>query len=139
MTTAAATTNTKKRVTIALSEERPVRIDPEEWPVISTADWYSGQYDCQSFDAVWIKVRQHDDGRMLVYGYAGDGRGGGRPGRRTVTAGYQVSADAEETAIVRAVRRVAGVLATAEHCAGDEECDRMAGEVIAGLPAQEMD
>lgn len=70
------TTEAKTR-TITLTDRAPVKIREDEWPVIAQAsdDSYHGdpggyrQAASQGeIDTYTIKVRQHADGRALVYG-----------------------------------------------------------------------
>ncbi len=140
-------TTTTKKIEIALSERAPIRIVEEDWPVIAESVRWNGEHRFQSFDENWIRVREHDDGRRIVYGFNGDGQGGSRLGRREVQAGFLVGPreprdagmrdpgmgkplgrhpDDDET--IRAIRRVAGVI-------GDS---LMADEVIAELPPEEL-
>jgi hypothetical protein len=122
-----------KQRTITLSDRPPVKIDDETWPLIASGDDHTGQYDFQSFDAAWIKVRRHEDGRTIVYGYAGDGNGGGRPEREDRRAGYLLDTS-ERT--VETIRDVAQELSETEYCstialAAGRRC-------IADLPAEEL-
>ena len=66
-------TDTKrKQRTITLTGRPPVRITEDDWPVIASSSWE----DCDSeyeFRAnrradAQVKVRQHADGRTIVYG-----------------------------------------------------------------------
>lgn len=62
---------TKQR-TITLTNRPPVRVKEDHWPVIahgSYKDW-DNQYEFQA-NRTWkidIRVRQHQDGRAIVYG-----------------------------------------------------------------------
>lgn len=116
---------TEKKITITMSETAPVSVDPEQWPVIASASDHDGKVECQANTEWAIKVREHDDGRRLVYGYARAGRGGKPIGWRPSSAGYLVVAGDD---LVRAIRRVAGVI-------GRED---LAAECIGDLPAQEI-
>lgn len=131
------TTTTEKKIEIKLSEGRPVRIAASEWPVIARASdfWGGSGHECQANEEAWIKVRQHADGRTLVYGLRDRGPGGMPLGYRARSAGYLVraeGADAEHVGdaseIIRAIRRVAGVIGWE---AGAAEC-------IGDLPAEEL-
>mgnify|MGYP000112006900 FL=1 len=57
-----------EQLTITLTGRRPVRIKKAEWPIIAAADWHDGEVRWQA-DRVWrLTVRQHADGRAIVYG-----------------------------------------------------------------------
>lgn len=130
-------TTTTKKITIALSDARPVKIDPAAWPVIAKDAWHSGEYAFQSFDSAWIKVRQHSDGRTLVYGFAGDGAGGSRPNRADISAGYLIPAG-DDDGVIRAIRRVAGALTACDCGPSSADCDALAISVIGDLPSVEI-
>lgn len=68
-----------KQRTITLTGRRPVTIREDEWPLIADAadDSYSRHADAGRYEQArrqgelttwWLKVRQHEDGRALVYG-----------------------------------------------------------------------
>lgn len=119
--------------TIPLTDRRPVTIDPAEWPRIAYGEAYSGQYDFQAFDGVYIAVRKHADGRHLVYGEAGDWKGGGRPEREDRKAGYLLAPDVD---VVAAIRDVANILEETDHIgdmahAAERRC-------IGALPSEEI-
>jgi hypothetical protein len=126
-------TTTTDRIEIPMSERRPLKIVKVDWPSIAYGEEYSGQYDFQAFDGVEIRVRRHADGRMVVYGEAGDWKGGGRPERESRTAGFLLSADDD---VVRTIRRVAGILADTGFI-GDM-AHAAARRCIADLPAEEI-
>lgn len=133
------TTTDQKKLTITMSERRPLTIVSAEWPVIARGEWYSGQYDFQAFDGCWIQVREHADGRRIVYGYAGDWDGGGRPDRESRRGGFLVpgvDGQPDEQETVRAIRRVAGVIDGVAHV-GDSVQDA-ANKCIANMPAEVM-
>lgn len=130
MTTAEA----PKKIKITMSERRPLSIVEDEWPVIAQADWHNGQVECQANTIRRIKVREHADGRRLVYGFARAGSGGQYAGTRNPEGGFLVAAkvcwpvpspDEDET--VRAIRRVGGII----------DDDGLADECIADLPAED--
>jgi hypothetical protein len=66
-----------KQRTITLTGRRPVKINEDEWPVIAIAGGDSyGHHDYNRYqqakaqgelDEYTIRVRQHDDGRTIVY------------------------------------------------------------------------
>lgn len=120
-----------KRIEITMSERRPLKIDPEQWPVVASADWFSGQIECQANTIRRIKVREHDDGRRIVYGFQCAGNGGQAAGTRNPSGGFLVDAvdgKVDEAETVRAIRRVGGII----------EDDGLADDCIADLPAEEV-
>ncbi len=133
-TTEVATSESKKKrktVTISLSERRPVKIDCADWPVIARVDAHDGKVECQA-NSVWgICVREHADGRRIVYGWRERGNGGMPIGWRGSEGGFLIepkgkAPDEDET--VRAIRRVAGIV-------GD---DGLGDECISSLPEEEI-
>lgn len=95
--------NEQKKITITLTRHRPVRINPEEWPIIASASDDDAREPGDKPNRVWkLKVRQHADGRAIVYGtyrteFLGDSsRDGGKivpPGADIVAAIYEVAED----------------------------------------------
>lgn len=114
---------------ITMSERRPLTIIKVEWPVIASADWHDGQVECQANNIRVLRVREHDDGRRIVYGYQCEGNGGQHVGTRNPEGGFLIATvdgrpDDDET--VRAIRRVAGII----------EDDALGAECIADLPPE---
>jgi hypothetical protein len=107
-------TTTMTTIRIPMSEQRPVTIDPEAWPVIASATDHDGQVKCQANNEWRIKVRQHSDGRRIVYGSHDAGNGGQHIGFRPTYGGFLVDARAKEREVddetIRAIRRVAGLI-----------------------------
>ena len=120
---------TTDKIKIKMSERRPLTIDPELWPVIAQADWHNGQHDFQANTIRRIKVRQHADGRRIVYGFQRAGNGGQPIGTRNPEAGFLLAAGADEDETIRALRRVGGVI----------DDDGLAEQCIGDLPAEEID
>lgn len=122
------TDQAKQTITITMSERRPLRIDPEVWPVIAQAKWHDGPYDFQASTVRLITVREHSDGRRIVYGLQQAGGGGQYVGTRNPEGGFLVSlSDQREDETVRAIRRVAGIV-------GD---DGLGDACIADLPPED--
>ncbi len=125
------TTTEKKTLTITMSERRPLKIDIAAWPRIASADWHDGAVECQANTVRKIKVRQHADGRRIVYGFQEAGLGGQYAGTRNPSGGFLVEATGgapDEAETVRAIRRVGGII----------NDDALADECIADLPAEEV-
>ncbi len=121
-------TSTPKTRTITLTGRAPVTIREDEWPVIASAKYTPGAMrngtpvpDYET-DTHTLRVRQHADGRAIVYGVTAastawtgteDWRGG-----ELLPAGEDIAA---------AIARV-----------GERMLDRVARECIADLPAEAL-
>lgn len=135
-----------KKITISMSDRPPVSINPKEWPTVAEASGHDGMIRIQANHEWFIRVRKHADGRALVYGRHEAGNGGAHAGWRDRFAGYLVPAaprnalgspirmTSDGTAhdqpadIIRAIRRVAGVL----------DMPELGDDCIASLPAQDL-
>lgn len=65
-------TDEPKYRTITLTNRPPVRIREDQWPLIAhgSSCYFAGEFEAQA-DRKWqadIRVRQHSDGRVIVYG-----------------------------------------------------------------------
>jgi len=82
-------------LTITLTGARPVKILKADWPVIAEATErrWEGQYEFQSFtkSKMSLRVRQHADGRAIVYG-AYDHEDAGSQRGRTIRGGIKLAA-----------------------------------------------
>jgi hypothetical protein len=128
-----------KKRTITLTGRAPVTISEESWPIIAAgrADWHDGQveYQANQRTAVRVLVRQHADGRAIVYGtysYSSafeDQRGRGARAGVLLTAGADL-ADA-----------ISGVAASLTADAGDDAAYVREAELeaIADLPAEVLE
>ena len=113
-------------LTITLTDRAPVRIKTAEWGIIARAKAWDNQYESQANRTWRLTVREHWDGRVIVYGV----RDSVWPGEGASRAGELVPA-----------RDVPGYdhLAEAIHrVAQDCGCERIAAECIADLPATEL-
>ena len=119
------------KIKITMSERRPLTIDPELWPVIAQADrcFPTMLPESQANTIRRIKVRQHADGRRIVYGVQLPGNGGQPIGTRNPEAGFLIEAGADEGVTIRALRRVGGAIDDAG----------LAERCIRDLPAEEVD
>jgi hypothetical protein len=125
-------TTTEEKIEIPMSERRPVKLVKSAWPLIARADRHDGKVECQANHLWTIRVREHADGRRVVYGWLRAGNGGVHQGWRGSEGGFLIAAisgkpDDEET--VRAIRRVGGII----------DDDKMADECIADLPAETLE
>lgn len=126
-------TETPRRTrTITLSDRPPVRIAEDEWPTIAKAEgdsWTSLDYSRYQqalnqgeLDEWWMRVRQHADGRAIVYGRYSTGwnpQGEEWAGGALLAAGEDIAS---------AIRRVGE----------DHVPDRCIRECIADLPAEQI-
>ena len=133
-------TETKTR-TITLTNAQPARIGDAAWPLIAvgSSSWHDGEIESQANRTreTWLRVREHTDGRRIVYGswdYSSAWRGE-RDCRGK--AGEVIDSGAD---VVAAIRRVAETL---RGIAGDTDSGEMIGEAerecIANLPAVTLD
>ena len=135
--TTTTTTTTKKR-TITLTGRRPVTITEADWPLIAvaTGDSYHGGDYCQheqassrgEIDKYAIRVRQHEDGRAIVYAMLGaaDSAWGAPAHGVDYRGGALLAADAD---LAAAIQRVG---------AEAELPDHLIRECIADLPAESI-
>jgi hypothetical protein len=109
---------------IILSDRRPITIDADQWSVIAAAVWHNGEREFQANTIRRILVRQHADGRRLVYGQQCTGAGGRLQlahqlaGTINPAGGFLLSADADESETesetIHAIRRVGDIIADVE-------------------------
>lgn len=123
--------------TITLTNHPPVKINDDEWPCIAVATFknYDGQYESQA-NRTWsgyLRVRQHADGRALIYGrYTFDSN---FQNERSIDlkAGELTAPGATSADIVDTIRRVHTRINV-----DSVDWSRLADECIANLPAQEI-
>ena len=60
--------NDNPKLTITLTDRRPVEIVKDDWPILARASDHDGQYESQANRKWRLLVRQHEDGRCIVYG-----------------------------------------------------------------------
>ena len=119
-------------ITITLSDRSPVKIIARHWPLIAQAEWAddttvirersSQTVTSRPGRSAHIRVREHADGRRLVYGWS---TMQWKPERSDAAAGFLIEKDVNAA---RAIRRVAGVIGRNE----------LADDCIADLPAEEI-
>ncbi|HWP62824.1 MAG TPA: hypothetical protein VNO86_05080 [Candidatus Binatia bacterium] len=109
-------------VEVVLFERPPVLIDRRKWPVIASARWHDGEVPSQANRRAVLMVRQHDDGRRLVYGtFSTAWRG-----ERDRAGGFLLRPDDD---VVAAIREVVQRLDLPGH---------LADEAIADLPPEPL-
>lgn len=127
--------------TITLTGRPPVTIAEDSWPIIASAGdkEFDNQYEFQANQiSKWgVFVRQHDDGRAIVYAtysYTSNWQGS-----RSYAAKAGVLLDAGSD-IVDAIEEVCRDVAGQE-CHGDdcERWDTLCRECVADLPAEELE
>lgn len=129
------TTTTTTR-TITLTGRPPVKISDADWPVIASAyhKRWDNQYESQAnrVNKGWLKVRQHADGRAIVYGrddYDTQWQG---EANHCYRGGELLEPGAD---IAAAVLRVATALVER---GADDAMLQIAHECIANLPVEEI-
>lgn len=127
-------------LTITLTDRPPVKIKKDEWPIIaeSSDKDFDNEYEFQANrTSKWtLKVRQHEDGRALVYGiYSYDTNWQNE--RNYNVRGGELLAKSGDLAV--AIRRVGEWMAQQEQSEGDaSRWESLINECIADLPAQEI-
>lgn len=100
--------------TITLSDRPPVKIDEDLWPILAQAkdavDRRNGTPLPRDECAKWsLIVRQHADGRAIVYGVASaPGEGWPSHGASDWKGGELIPREVPVQAIVEAIKRVGG-------------------------------
>ena len=57
-----------EHLTITLTGRAPVRIRKADWPIVAKAAHWDGEIEAQANRHAQLIVRQHADGRAVVYG-----------------------------------------------------------------------
>lgn len=107
---------------IVLTDAQPVDVTAAEWPVVAEARSWDNTYEFQA-NRIWtLKVRQHADGRCIVYG--------------VYETSYRDDRWARAGEIVDSIEEAIG----ATHRVGDhlDFPDYLADECIGDLPAVEL-
>jgi hypothetical protein len=127
----------RKQRTITLTGRRPVTIDEADWPLIARAsdDDYDGNdpakhqqaSDQGQLDEYSLRVRQHADGRAIVYGTYSEGYGSSHDG--LTHAGYIVQPGSVPLTIEAAIQQTGTDLGVPAQLVAD---------CIADLPAEQL-
>lgn len=126
--------------TITLTNRPPVKIDEDTWGLIAvaTAKDYDNQYEFQANrTSKWhIGVRQHDDGRAIVYASYNHTSAFQSESDYSCRAGVLLDSSDDLPA---AINEVAREIASQEHASSDaEKWPTLARNCIADLPAEEL-
>ena len=126
--------------TITLTDRPPVRVDEDTWPVLASASYhdYDGEYASQSFRhwRGFLGVRQHEDGRTLVYATcSAEGCGSSTTREYRHKAGELLPVGTDTAAIIAAVHRIHRDIADRDV---HEQWAGLADACIADLPAEEL-
>jgi hypothetical protein len=117
------------RGVIVLTDQAPVDIDLDQWPVIANIERNAPtDVDTRSFWEVRLTVRQHADGRAIVYGRYASNDGTRRQAGELLGETYEYLSVGPD--IPGAIRRVVKTLDFYQGLA--EDC-------IAALPAVRLD
>lgn len=129
--------STTKTRTITLTDHAPVTIREDEWPEIARGSWYHGcgQGSQNGEHRAAVRVRQHADGRALVYVTSSGGCQCDLPYPR---GGRLLAAGTDLPSAIRAVVRseFKGLAGLREE--DEEDPQRIAANCIADLPAEEI-
>jgi hypothetical protein len=101
---------------------------------VASADAWDNKYRSQANHTWEIAVREHADGRRLVYCEHDSGPGGTHIGFRPIRGGYlldqpDLGPEAMAESTIRAIRRCAGLI----------DRQDLGAECIADLPAETLD
>ena len=138
------TSTERKQRTITLTGRRPVTIYEDQWPVIAEASWddYDNQHEFQANRKAeaHLKVRQHADGRTLVYGayrYRTQFQG---EDDVHAAAGTPLDAGSDDSNIIAAIRETVDYLSSYESLpdAWQPDWKMLTDDAIADLPAEKL-
>jgi len=131
--------------TITISNRQPVTIEEDNWPVIASAsdeDHDGGQVRSQANRvSKWsCTVRQHEDGRAIVYSVYSYTTNWQNARGYSAKAGRLLPVGASYEDISRAITNVCHEIAEREHNGDDAlRWKAIEADCIADLPAEELD
>jgi hypothetical protein len=118
-----------KRKKIVLSDRIPVTIDPKEWPAIVHVWDHDGTFLIDAHTIYSIVIRQHSDGRRIVYGSRKAGPGGQTPDFRPINWGKILQPTVYHTHYT---------LICIGECAEAIHCPTLGQSAIQNMPAEEL-
>lgn len=131
-------TTERKQRTITLTDSQPAKIYEDEWPVVARAEYedYDNQYRSHASRTtdISIRVRQHKDGRTIVYAVYDHSTQWRNEKGRTLKFGQLLDAGADVPA---AIRKVGSAMADRLDDDAPHVWD-LIDECIADLPAKEL-
>lgn len=134
-----STTDERKQRTITLTGRPPVRIYEDEWPEIASSSYrdHDGEVEAQANEAVTVRlrVRQHADGRVIVYGSYDLATYRSYP-LADARAGVLIQPNADIPAAIREVCETLQAYELPE--AWQPEWRALADKCIADLPAEQI-
>ena len=133
----------EKKRTITLTDRPPVRIDEDEWGVVASASdkEFDNQYEFQAnrISKWYIGVREHDDGRCIVYATYSYTTNYQNSRGYSAKRGVMLPKDSTMDDVVKAIKEVASDISGAEHDGEDSSrWPTLANDCIADLPAEEI-
>jgi len=124
----------EKMNVIPLTDCPPVRIKEDEWPILAHGDYRN--FICNQLWCVHIYVRQHNDGRCIVYGtYDFDSLYEDKPNIE-VYAG--VFLNHSENDMIVGIHDVGEILRNAVDCDSAIHISSAVRKCIADLPAEDL-
>ena len=144
--------NENPKLTITLTGRAPVTITKEDWPIVAQASdkEYDNQYEFQANRKAYWKliVRQHNDGRTIVYGiydydthFPNESDANIRGGELITANGASADSIGDTEPIITAIQRVGAELEDRIPNGpswGKGYFPRLVHECIADLPAVEL-
>ena len=127
------------KLTITLTDRRPVKINKEAWPIYADAtdSWHDNQYECQANrkESVVIRVRKHADGRSIVYGVYDYSTQWQDERDACARVGVMIDADAD---LVEAIKSVGAMLEARDITPQNVSIKNTVAACVADLPAEEI-
>lgn len=138
------TSTERKQRTITLTGRPPVAIDEDDWPVIAGSGWddCDSEYEFQANRRadVTLRVRQHEDGRTIVYGTYRYRTNFQNEDDVRAAAGYRLQ-DGDTDRIVTAIRETTDYLSSYDSLPDvvwQPDWKMLADDCIADLPAEKL-
>lgn len=111
-----------EKLTIILTDRAPVTVTKDKWPLIAEAKEWDSEHESQATRIWKLSVRQHDDGRTIVYG--------------TYWSRYRKERGLEAGELLPAGDDIP---ATIKRVATNCRCEKIADACISDLPPVDLD